>query len=60
MNGQLVQFRRPSNPSRDSIASVATLRQEVADLRAEGERFKRENLEFRLQVGFGRVAIAMP
>ena len=32
MNGQLVQVCRPSNSSLELIASVATLRQEVADL----------------------------
>jgi transposase len=31
---------------------VATLRQEVADLRAEVERLQRENLEFRQQAGY--------
>jgi transposase len=52
MNGQLVQVCRPSNPSRELIALVATLRQEVADLRAEVERLKRENLESRQQAGY--------
>jgi transposase len=52
MNGQLVQVCRPSNSSLELIALVATLRQEVADLRAEVERLKRENLEFRWQAGY--------
>ena len=52
MDGQLVQVCRPSNPSRELIALVATLRQEVADLRAEVERLKRENLESRQQAGY--------
>jgi transposase len=52
MNGQLVQVCRPSNSSLELIALVATLRQEVADLRAEVERLKRENLEFRQQAGY--------
>ncbi len=51
MNGQLVQLCRPSKSSVELIALVATLRQEVADLRAEVERLKRENLEFRQQAG---------
>jgi transposase len=52
MNGQLVQVCRPSNSSLELIALVATLRQEVAGLRAEVERLKRENLEFRWQAGY--------
>jgi transposase len=52
MNGQLIQVCRPSNSSSELIAWVATLRQEVADLRAEVERLKRENLEFRQQAGY--------
>jgi transposase len=52
MNGQLVQVCRPSNSSLEWIASVATLRQEVADLRAEVERLNRENLEQRQQAGY--------
>jgi transposase len=52
MNGQLVQVCRPSNSSLELIALVATLRQEVADLRAEVERLKRENLAFRQQAGY--------
>jgi len=52
MNGQLVQVCRPSNSSLELIALVATLRQEVADLSAEVERLKRENLEFRQQAGY--------
>jgi transposase len=52
MNGQLVQVCRPSHSSSELIALVATLRQEVSDLRAEVERLKRENLEFRQQAGY--------
>jgi transposase len=52
MIGQLVQVCRPSNSSLELIALVATLRQEVADLRAEVERLNRENLEFRQQAGY--------
>jgi transposase len=52
MNGQLVPVCRPSNSSLELIALVATLRQEVAGLRGEVERLKRENLEFRWQVGY--------
>jgi transposase len=52
MNGQLVHVRRAGNSSLDLIALVATLRQEVADLRAEVERLQRENLEFRQQAGY--------
>jgi transposase len=52
MNGQLVQVCRPSNSSSELIALVATLRQEVADLRTEVERLKRENLEFRQQAAY--------
>jgi transposase len=52
MNGQLIQSCRLSNSSLGLIALVATLRQEVADLRDEVERLKRENLEFRQQAGY--------
>jgi transposase len=52
MNGQLVQVGRPGNSSLASLASVAALRQEVADLRAEVERLKREDLESRQQAGY--------
>jgi transposase len=52
MNGQLIQVCRPRNSSSELIALVATLRKEVADLRAEVERLKRENLEFRQQAGY--------
>jgi transposase len=52
MNGQLIQSCRPSNSSSAVIASVLTLRQEVADLRAEVDRLRRENLEFRQQSGY--------
>ena len=52
MDGQLVQVCRPSGSSSELIALVATLRQEVADLRAEVERLQRENLELRQQAGY--------
>jgi transposase len=52
MNGQLVQVCHPSNSSLKLIALVATFCKEVADLRAEVERLKRENLEFRQQAGY--------
>src|SRR3954470_17711425 len=52
MNGQLVQVCRLSHSSWEWIASVANLRQECADLRAEVERLQRENLEFRQQAGY--------
>jgi chromosome segregation ATPase len=52
MNSQLVQVCRPSNSSMESIALVATLRQEVTQLRAEVERLRRENLEFRQQAAY--------
>jgi transposase len=52
MNGQLDQVCRPGNSSWALLASVAALRQEVADLRAEVERLKRENLESRQQAGY--------
>ena len=52
MNGQLLQVCRPSSSSLELVALVATLRQEVAELRAEVERLKRENLEFRQQAGY--------
>src|SRR5262245_39282307 len=52
MNGQLIPFCRPRNSSSELIAWVVTLREEVADLRAEVDRLKRENLEFRQQAGY--------
>src|SRR4051794_7744176 len=52
MNGQLIQSCHPCHSSLGLIALVAALRQEVADLRAEVERLKRENLEFRQQAGY--------
>ena len=52
MNGQLIQSCRPSNSSSELIALVVTLREEVADLRAEVDRLKRENLESRQQAGY--------
>jgi transposase len=52
MNGQLLQVCRPSHSSLALMASVATLRQDVADLRAAVERLTRENLELRHQAGY--------
>ena len=52
MDGQLVQVCRRSNSSLGLIALVATLRQEVAELSAEVQRLKRENLEFRQQAAY--------
>jgi transposase len=57
MVGQLVQVDRPSRSSTELIAGVEALRgealrQEVAELRAEVQRWQRENLELRQQVGY--------
>ena len=52
MDGQLVQVCRPTNSFVELIASVAALRQEVAELRAANQRLERENLEFRQQAGY--------
>jgi transposase len=52
MNGRLLQVCRPSNSSLALIASVAALRQDVVDLRAEVDRLTREDLEFRQQAGY--------
>jgi hypothetical protein len=43
---------RPTNSFVELIASVAALRQEVAELRAANQRLERENLEFRQQAGY--------
>jgi transposase len=52
MNGQLLQICRLSYSSLESSTSLATLRRDVADLRAEIERLNRENLEFRRLAGY--------
>ena len=52
MDGQLLQVCRPNGSSSELMILVATLRQEVAELRAEVERLQRENLELRQQVGY--------
>lgn len=52
MDGQLVQICPPIGSSSELIILVETLRQEVADLRAEVQRLHRENLELRQQVGY--------
>lgn len=52
MNGQLVPDSVSSDFFLESASLVPTLRQEVAELRAELQRLHRENLELRQQVGF--------
>jgi transposase len=52
MDGQLLQVCRPTNSSLELIASVASLRQEFAELRAANQRLERENLEFRQQAAY--------
>ena len=52
MDGQLVRLGRRSDPSTKLIALVEDLRREVGELRAEVDRFERENLELRQQVGY--------
>jgi transposase len=52
MDGQLVQLFRLSDPSTKLIALVEDLRREVGELRAQVDRFERENLELRQQVGY--------
>jgi len=52
MDGQLLQVCRPIGSSSELMILVATLRQEVADLRAEVQRLQRENLELRQQAGY--------
>src|SRR5271167_355460 len=52
MNGQLVQICCPSGSSPELIDPVENSSREVVELRAEVERLRRENLEFRQQVGY--------
>jgi transposase len=52
MNGQLVPDSVSSHFFLESASLVPTLRQEVAQLRADLQRLHRENLELRQQVGF--------
>ena len=52
MIGQLVQVCCPSGSSPELIDPVENSSREVVELRAEVERLRRENLEFRQQVGY--------
>src|SRR5208283_1557522 len=52
MSGQLVQVCCPSGSSPELIHPVENSSREVVELRAEVERLRRENLEFRQQVGY--------
>ena len=52
MNGQLVQVCCPSGSPPELIDPVENSSREVVELRAEVERLRRENLEFRQQVGY--------
>ena len=52
MNGQLVQVCCPSGSSPELIDPVENSSREVVELCAEVERLRRENLEFRQQVGY--------
>ena len=52
MIDQLVQVCCPSDSSPELIDPVENSSREVVELRAEVERLKRENLEFRQQVGY--------
>ena len=52
MNGQLVQVCCPSGSSPELIDPVENSSREVVELRAEVEHLRRENLEFRQQVGY--------
>ena len=52
MNGQLVPDSVASDFFLESASLVETVRQEVAQLRADLQRLQRENLELRQQVGF--------
>ena len=52
MSGQLVQVCCPSGSSPELIDPVENSSREVVELRAEVERLRRENLEFRQQVGY--------
>jgi transposase len=52
MDGQLVQVCRPIGSASELMILVGTLRQEVAELRAEVQRLQRENLERRQQAAY--------
>src|SRR5208283_419288 len=52
MIGQLVQVCCSSGSSPELIDPVENSSREVVELRAEVERLRRENLEFRQQVGY--------
>ncbi len=52
MDGQLLQCDRRSGSTSGLDVLVGTLRLEVAELRDELERLRRENLEFRQQAGY--------
>ncbi len=52
MTGQLVPESVASDFFLESASLVRTLRQEVAEVRAELQRLQRENLELRQQVGY--------
>ncbi len=52
MRDQLVQVCCPSGSSPELIDPVVNSSREVVELRAEVERLRRENLEFRQQVGY--------
>jgi len=52
MDGQLVQVCCPDDSSSELILLVKEWRQEVAELRAEVQGLRRENLELRQQVGY--------
>jgi len=52
MNGQLLELCHPNGSSAELMILVGTLRQEVAELRAEVQRLERENLELRQQAGY--------
>jgi transposase len=69
MDGQLVPVCGPEDSSSELILLVKQWRQEVAELRAEVQRLRRDNLELRQQVGYwksrhrdalGRVAALEP
>jgi transposase len=52
MDGQLVQVCRPISSSSELMILVKTLCQEVAELRAEVQRLRRENIELRQQAAY--------
>ena len=52
MDGQLVPVCCPEDSSSELILLVQRWRQEVAELRAEVQGLRRENLELRQQVGY--------